>query len=307
MKKETEYFLAAADTGSITGAAEKLYVGQPAVSRGIASLEKTLGVQLFIREKTGVTLTEAGRIYDKYARYTAVTEQEMKRSIESIRRQKKRIIPVAMVLNASVFSGEDINRTIEQKTPEYYLQIDNLLSRDMIRELRAGKYRYAVCPASIIGEEKDIRSVNLYECGWMLVTPKEIDLSAFLDDSGRLPLRQDILEKAQLILQDQGTDIRREIDELFCIHDIRVVEDVQSVANTMQGLQKAENGDGSVIISENLRFLTDTEKTNTYRLSSDSTSVTVLAYMNNRKVLPQEKTCINIMCRYIRRQNTEIR
>ena len=48
---------------------------------------------------------------------------------------------------------------------------------------------------------------------------------------------------------------------MFRIHDICVVEDVQSVANTMQGLQKAENGDGSVIISENLRFLTDTEKT----------------------------------------------
>ena len=68
MKKETEYFLAAAETGSITKAAEKIYVGQPAVSRGIAALEKSLGVQLFVRTAAGVTLTEAGRIYEKYAR-----------------------------------------------------------------------------------------------------------------------------------------------------------------------------------------------------------------------------------------------
>ena len=61
MKREMEYFLAVAREESITAAAEKLYVGQPAVSKIISALEKELGTKLFIREHGGVILTPSGK------------------------------------------------------------------------------------------------------------------------------------------------------------------------------------------------------------------------------------------------------
>ncbi|WP_051579858.1 LysR family transcriptional regulator [Pseudonocardia acaciae] len=53
-------FLAVADRGGFTLAAEQLGVTQPAVSRAIAALERELGVKLLVRHRDGVTLTEAG-------------------------------------------------------------------------------------------------------------------------------------------------------------------------------------------------------------------------------------------------------
>lgn len=55
-----EYFLVAAEEGSISCAAKKLYVSQPAVSKQIQNLESELGYRLFTRNKSGLTLTEDG-------------------------------------------------------------------------------------------------------------------------------------------------------------------------------------------------------------------------------------------------------
>lgn len=60
--KQLRYFLAVAEHGSVTAAAQSLYVSQPGVSAAVAQLEEILDVQLLIRRKArGVELTPAGR------------------------------------------------------------------------------------------------------------------------------------------------------------------------------------------------------------------------------------------------------
>lgn len=53
-------FLAVAEAGSLSGAARRLRIGQPTVSRKLAALEYTLGATLFRRSVDGATLTSAG-------------------------------------------------------------------------------------------------------------------------------------------------------------------------------------------------------------------------------------------------------
>ncbi|PAK24513.1 LysR family transcriptional regulator [Streptomyces sp. alain-838] len=54
-------FAAVAEEGSLTRAAERLYVSQPALTKQIRRLEAGLGVDLFTRSRTGMALTEPGR------------------------------------------------------------------------------------------------------------------------------------------------------------------------------------------------------------------------------------------------------
>ncbi|HEY2437621.1 MAG TPA: LysR family transcriptional regulator [Solirubrobacteraceae bacterium] len=59
--RQLEYFVAIADAGSVTRAAEQLFVSQPSLSQQIAALEQELGGQLLERLPRGVRLTAAGQ------------------------------------------------------------------------------------------------------------------------------------------------------------------------------------------------------------------------------------------------------
>ena len=54
-------FVTAAQAGSFSRAAEQLHLSQSGVSQNIQALEKTLGVQLFLRQGRAVQLSEAGQ------------------------------------------------------------------------------------------------------------------------------------------------------------------------------------------------------------------------------------------------------
>ena len=61
-----ETFISVIETGSFSGGARRMKVGQPAVSKTIAQLESKLGVRLFVRTTRGLTPTEAGqRFYER--------------------------------------------------------------------------------------------------------------------------------------------------------------------------------------------------------------------------------------------------
>jgi LysR family transcriptional regulator, flagellar master operon regulator len=67
---DTEFartFLAVVAAGSFIGAAERLHVTQSTVSARIRTLEQQLGCRLFERNKTGATITDAGRRFHKHA------------------------------------------------------------------------------------------------------------------------------------------------------------------------------------------------------------------------------------------------
>ncbi|BCP04393.1 LysR family transcriptional regulator [Mycobacterium paraintracellulare] len=61
-------FIAVVDQGGFTAASRRLGLSQPAVSRTIATLEKELGLPLFMRRRDGLALTEAGAVALTHAR-----------------------------------------------------------------------------------------------------------------------------------------------------------------------------------------------------------------------------------------------
>ena len=65
---QLEYFISAAELLNFTKAAEKCFISQTAMTQQIRALEKTVGVQLFLRDKHHVELTTAGRAFLAEAR-----------------------------------------------------------------------------------------------------------------------------------------------------------------------------------------------------------------------------------------------
>ena len=74
--RQLEYFVAAGEAGSITGAAEKISISPPSISMAVSALEREFGVQLFVRHHAqGLSLTFAGHaLLDQSKRLLAQAE-----------------------------------------------------------------------------------------------------------------------------------------------------------------------------------------------------------------------------------------
>jgi DNA-binding transcriptional LysR family regulator len=76
--RQLDYFVAAAELGTMSAAAERVHISQSAISIGIAELERRLGVRLMLRRKAkGLTLTEAGRRLLPRARALLASSEEL--------------------------------------------------------------------------------------------------------------------------------------------------------------------------------------------------------------------------------------
>ncbi len=81
--EDVRLFLAVAETGSLSGAARRLRIGQPTVSRRLAALEYSLGTTLFRRSVDGASLTSAGERLLAPAKKMAEWAGELGRAAES--------------------------------------------------------------------------------------------------------------------------------------------------------------------------------------------------------------------------------
>jgi DNA-binding transcriptional LysR family regulator len=79
-----EGFLEVARFGSVSRAAESLYVTQPTLTARLHALERELGERLFVRGRQGMRLTDAGRAFLPYAERAVRALRDGRRAIDEV-------------------------------------------------------------------------------------------------------------------------------------------------------------------------------------------------------------------------------
>jgi DNA-binding transcriptional LysR family regulator len=100
---QLEHFLAVAEEGSFTRAAERVCRTQPAVSQSIKKLEEELGAPLFSRDVHDVSLTEAGKALVEYARKMVNTRDAAMRMLGSLKHLSTGTLNIAAHESAAVY------------------------------------------------------------------------------------------------------------------------------------------------------------------------------------------------------------
>ncbi len=121
-----KYAVEVEKTGSISQAAENLFMAQPNLSKAIKELEDTLGIVIFKRKSKGVTPTAQGKEFLKYAKRILVQLDKMESIyIPTKELEKSQQLKVSMPRGSYISAGfaqfvselnmnEDINITIEE-------------------------------------------------------------------------------------------------------------------------------------------------------------------------------------------------
>jgi LysR family hca operon transcriptional activator len=101
--RHLRYFVAVAEQGSLTLAAERLHTVQPSLSRQIRDLEDEVGVPLLTRTARGVELTAAGRVF---LDQTRLTLSQADAAVEAARRAAE---PTRPTFSMGFLTGQEVD------------------------------------------------------------------------------------------------------------------------------------------------------------------------------------------------------
>lgn len=115
--RQLEYFIAIAEQGSLTQAAERLLVSQPSLSQQIRALEDELGGALLERLPRGVRLTAAGQELLREARATLAHAERGRRSVRRALELDAGQLEVAVTTSATAGILPRVLREWQQRHP----------------------------------------------------------------------------------------------------------------------------------------------------------------------------------------------
>ena len=159
--RHLRYFIAVAEEGSLTLAAEKrLHTAQPSLSRQIRDLEYEVGVQLMSRSVHGIELTAAGRAFLDHARL-ALTQADAAK--EAARRAAQ---PAKPTFALGFVTGKEINwlpeamRILHDELPNIEVTVSSQNSPDLADALMRGRLDAAFMRPEQRGDELIYRTVT---------------------------------------------------------------------------------------------------------------------------------------------------
>ncbi|MGN8103543.1 LysR family transcriptional regulator [uncultured Pseudomonas sp.] len=137
-------FIAIAETGSFSGAGERLHLTQPAISKRIAGLEQQLKVRLFDRLGREVGLTEAGRALLPRAYQILNVLDDTRRALTNLTGEVSGRLTLATSHHIGLHRLPPILRTFTRQYPKVALDIQFLDSEVAYEEILHGRAEVAV-------------------------------------------------------------------------------------------------------------------------------------------------------------------
>lgn len=131
-------FVAVAQFGHLTRAAETLHLSQPALSSHIKTLEEQFGVTLFERSSSGMTLTPSGRRLLAEAEQIIAAVARLTHSAQDLRGQPTGNLKIGTVLDPAVLRVGDLMLRMLERYSQLELDLYQVMSSDALARVRNG-------------------------------------------------------------------------------------------------------------------------------------------------------------------------
>ncbi|MGW2376242.1 MULTISPECIES: LysR family transcriptional regulator [Kitasatospora] len=203
--RQLRCFVAVAEELHFGRAAEKLLLGQPAVSQQVRRLERELKVELFDRSPRYVRLTPAGERFLPAARNVLVAEDAARALAADL------AVPAVLRLGTVTGLGERLDLildTYQRQAPGVRVELQSVPVRERLARLSDGRLDAAFVRGAIAGSSPELRFLPAWEDELVLALParhaladrSEVDLADLADLPLRLIDRRDNPALVDLVL-----------------------------------------------------------------------------------------------------------
>jgi DNA-binding transcriptional LysR family regulator len=188
--RQLRYFVAVADAGTFVHAAERLHIGQPAVSQQVGRLERELGVRLFERTTRHVRLTPAGERLLPEARAVLAAADRMREVAAEAATDPGAVLR----LGTSHGLGDRLYRVLDElvsAAPGLSVRLVRSRQEERLAAVRAGELDAAF--VRVLDAAPGVELVPVWREPLVVALPERHPLAAHhtvrLDQLGELPVR----------------------------------------------------------------------------------------------------------------------
>ncbi len=170
--KQLRAFCHASRTGSISEAAEQLFLSQPTVTLQIQALERELNITLFERRGPKILLTPEGKLlYELSNSLVAGVDQLHETFAANLGRLESGELNIAAGESTILYILPDFVNEFNKKYPQIHLKLLNVTGRDGMALVRSDKADFAV--GSMLEVPDDIIYQPIFTYNPVLITPRE--------------------------------------------------------------------------------------------------------------------------------------
>lgn len=206
--KQLRAFVSTVKLGTLTRAAEALFLSQPTISLQLQALERELGMALLERRRRRINLTDAGEALYELARPLVEGWDNLDRDFQArVKGLQAGRLTIAAGASTIQYLLPELVRRYREAFPAVHLQLANVTGRDGLALLRADEADLAV--GSMLEVPNDISWEPLCHYDPMLITPPDHPL-AHKDE-----IALEDLSPYGLILPPQRLSTYRLVDLVF--------------------------------------------------------------------------------------------
>ncbi|MDF2882827.1 MAG: LysR family transcriptional regulator [Clostridiaceae bacterium] len=211
--KKLKYILTVAEVQSISKAAAILYISQPSLSHVISNLETELGIEIFNRTTTPISLTYAGEKFVKTAREILNMDNQLKKEFSDISGMRKGRIIIGIPAFRGSFMLPHILPVFHKEFPGIQLSLFEGSGQELEYSLLNGKVDI-VFTGGPINEERIVQEV-IYKEKIKIACKKGYLSREYLINGTEDVIDFSKLNNFDFILTRKGHIIRTYSDEIF--------------------------------------------------------------------------------------------
>ncbi len=141
---QLEYAVRLAQVCNFSQLAEELHISQPALSRHIQNLEQEIGVKLFDRTTSPLTLTPAGAYFIEEAKELLYKEDQLLRTMDRFKSGEAGRLTIGVSPFRCMYLMPDVVKAVRKKFPGVQVVLREAASTQLRKETAEGKYDFSI-------------------------------------------------------------------------------------------------------------------------------------------------------------------